>query len=175
MKFASPDSFSFSTKLFVPDAPSGLVRIVKKALEKEPGNRYQTVGELSGAVQQFLEGAWHLPTTTFPAGRLIVAEGEEALTAYIITRGTCLVFREDEHGVRHQIRELTSGDVFGEAAIFCEADRTASVEALTDVEAMVVTSERLAESVQLNTWVGAFVRALGERFREADLALRESV
>ena len=157
-----------------PDAPSGLVRIVKKAMAREPGDRYQTVGEMSRDIQQFLEGAWHLPTTTFPAGRLIVAEGEEALTAYIIMHGTCRVFREDARGERHAIRDLGEGDVFGEAAIFCEGERTASVEAVTDVEAMVVTRERLAESVQLNNWVGAFVRALGERFREADLALRRT-
>jgi len=156
-----------------PEAPGGLVRIVKKAMAREQADRYQTVGELRREVQQFLEGAWHLPTTDFPAGRLVVAEGDEALTAYIIVRGTCRVFRERD-GVREVIRDLGPGDVFGEAAIFCDGIRTASVEALTDVAAMVVTRERLEESVQLNTWVGAFVRALGERFREADLVLRES-
>ena len=157
-----------------PDAPSGLVRILKKAMAKEPEDRFATAGELAREVRSFLEGAWHLPTTHFPAGRLIVGEGEEAFTAYIIVRGTCHVFREDEAGERVAIRELGPNDVFGEAAIFTDGLRTASVEAVTDVEAMVVTRERLAESVQLNTWVGAFVRALGDRFREADLRLRDA-
>jgi serine/threonine-protein kinase len=65
------------------------------------------------------------------------------------------------------------GEVFGETAVFTEKPRTASVKALTDVVLLVVTSDVLARAVGLNSWMGAFVKALADRFREADERLRD--
>ena len=64
------------------------------------------------------------------------------------------------------------GDVFGETAVFSEGPRTASVKARTDVVLLVVTGEALSQAVGLNSWMGAFVRALADRFRETDERLR---
>jgi hypothetical protein len=46
------------------------------------------------------------------------------------------------------------------------------LEALTDVVLIVVTSDVLGRAVGLNSWMGAFVKALAARFREADDRLR---
>jgi CRP-like cAMP-binding protein len=65
------------------------------------------------------------------------------------------------------------GEVFGETAIFSKKPRTASVKALTDVVAMVVTSDALSNALGLNFWMGAFVKALADRFRDVDERLRQ--
>jgi len=56
--------------------------------------------------------------------------------------------------------------------VFSDKPRTASVRALTDVVLLTVTSAVLSQAVGLNSWMGAFVKALAERFREADERLR---
>ena len=64
------------------------------------------------------------------------------------------------------------GEVFGETAVFTDKPRTASVKALTDVVLVVVTSEVLGRAVGINSWMGAFVKALADRFRQADDRVR---
>ena len=62
--------------------------------------------------------------------------------------------------------------MFGETAVISDKPRTASVKALTDVVLLVVTRDLLSSSLGLNSWMGAFVKALADRFREADERLR---
>ena len=54
------------------------------------------------------------------------------------------------------------GEVFAETAVFSSAVRTASVEAI----------ETLTHGLGLNSWMGTFVKALAERFRDVDERLR---
>ena len=68
---------------------------------------------------------------------------------------------------------MGAGDVFGETAIFSKKPRTASVKALTDVVLLVVTKENLSNALGLNFWMGSFVKALAERFRDVDERLRQ--
>jgi serine/threonine-protein kinase len=65
------------------------------------------------------------------------------------------------------------GDVFGETAVFSKKPRTASVKALTDVVLLVVTGDILSSALGLNFWMGSFVKALADRFREVDERLRQ--
>jgi CRP-like cAMP-binding protein len=46
--------------------------------------------------------------------------------------------------------------------------RTATVEAIEDVTAMVVTRAVLQDSLGQGSWLGAIVLALAERFRDVD-------
>jgi CRP-like cAMP-binding protein len=70
------------------------------------------------------------------------------------------------------LRALGPGDVFGEMAVFTSRPRSATVIATSDVELIEVTRSALADGLGLNSWMGAFVTALAERFHEADRALR---
>jgi CRP-like cAMP-binding protein len=99
-----------------------------------------------------------------------VREGDEADSAYIITRGTCEAFRQkgDERVV---LRRMGAGEAFGETAIFTAQPRSASVAAVDEVVALVVTRDALERAVGTDSWVGAFVRALAGRFHEVDARL----
>lgn len=153
--------------------PAELERIARKAMARDPDDRYGSVGEMQKDVERFLRGVWHLPTRTFAPGEVIVREGDEGSSAYIIHRGRCRVLK-DVAGSPIQLRLMEAGDVFGETAIFSSGRRSATVEALEEVEVSVVTSEVLTQGLGLNSWMGDFVKALATRFREADKRLAEA-
>ncbi len=163
---ASPD-------LLVPggDVPPDLARIALRATAYDPASRHPSVADLKREVEVFQRGAWDFPRTKVPAGFVIVAEGDPGRAAYVIVEGRCVAYRV-EGDTEIELRIMEAGDVFGETAVFSEKPRTASVRAATDCVLLVVTSEVLSSAVGLNSWMGAFVKALAERFREADERLR---
>jgi CRP-like cAMP-binding protein len=152
--------------------PAELSRIAMKAMSADAADRYASATEFKGDVERFLRGAWHLPRVRFAAGSVIVAQGEAGESAYIIVEGQCEAYRA-ANGRETLLRRMGPGDVFGETAVLAKKPRTASVRAATDVELMVVTSDLLSNALGLNRWMGAFVRALAERFREVDERLHQ--
>ena len=152
--------------------PAELSRIAQKAMSSDAADRYASVDELKGDVERFLRGAWHLPRVRFAAGAVIVSEGDPGETAYIIADGQCHAYREGDTG-ETVLRRMGPGDVFGETAVLSKKPRSASVKAVTDVELMVVTSDLLGSALGLNRWMGGFVRALADRFREVDERLHQ--
>jgi len=150
--------------------PAALSRIAMKAMSRAPAQRYPTVDVIKEAVESFLRGgAWFLERR-FAAGTVIMREGDEGHAAYIITSGHCEAYK-DEAGGRTKLREMGPGDVFGETAIFTAQPRSASVVAIDDLTAVEVTRESLEEELALDSWMGAFTRALAVRFRDLDSRL----
>jgi serine/threonine-protein kinase len=152
--------------------PAELSRIAIKAMAHDPLARYQSVEELKGDIERFQRGAWHLPRRWVRAGTVIIRQGEPGEEAYIIVEGRCSAFRNEDGG-EVVLREMGPTEVFGETAVFSNKPRTASVRALTDVVLMVVTSDILSNALGLNFWMGSFVKALADRFREVDEKLRQ--
>jgi serine/threonine-protein kinase len=152
--------------------PPELSRIAMRALSYDPADRYASVTALTAEIETFQRGAWDVPRLSFPAGTVVVAEGQTGDAAYVILQGHCVAYRVDG-GEEIELRRMGPGDVFGETAVFSSKPRTANVRALTDVVLLSVTGEILQRSLGLNSWMGAFVKALADRFREADLKLRE--
>lgn len=154
----------------VPDGrlPHALVRLANHALQRDPRDRPQTVAAFRAELAAFLHGGWQLPIRRFVAGEVIVAEGEVGREAFVVRTGRCRVERAGE-----VIRELGPGDVFGELALLStRGTRTSSVVAAEPVELMVVTASVLHEGLGLQSWVGLFVRALADRFRELEVGER---
>jgi serine/threonine-protein kinase len=150
--------------------PPGLVRIVRKALARDPADRYESVIELRDSVRAVLQSDWSLPTKVFLPGSLIVAEGEWADAAYIIVRGRCEVSKIVD-GERRVLRTLQPGDVFGETGILSGNVRTATVTAVDEVTTKMVTRELFRDELGSDTWLGRFVMALADRFRELDMKM----
>jgi tRNA A-37 threonylcarbamoyl transferase component Bud32 len=163
---ASPESL-------VPEGgvPPDLARIALRATAYDPANRHPSVADLKREIEAFQRGAWDFPRTKVPAGFVIVEEGDPGRAAYVILEGRCVAYRMDGDA-EIELRVMEAGDVFGEMAVFSDKPRTASVRAETDSVLLVVTSEVLSTAVGLSSWMGAFVKALADRFREADERLR---
>ena len=84
-----------------------------------------------------------------PAGSVIVNEAEKGDALYIIIYGTARVTHE-VNGERLNIALLRAGDYFGEWSLLTGAPRTASVEAITRVEALRLDSGSFQEFIQHN-------------------------
>jgi serine/threonine-protein kinase len=152
--------------------PPELSRIAMRALSHDPADRYQSVSDLKRDVESFQRGAWDLPRTEVPAGSIIMTEGEEGDSAYVILEGYCEAYRVKQ-GAESALRVMGPGDAFGETAVFTQKPRSASVKAVTDVALVKVTAEVLWGALGLSSWMGAFVRALAHRFLEADRRLQD--
>jgi eukaryotic-like serine/threonine-protein kinase len=147
--------------------PPELIRVAMKALSAAPEDRYQTVDELARDVEAFQRGGGWFSTRRYEPGAVIVEEGEPGSAAYVLVEGKCEVFKNVD-GVRVKLRTLEPGDVFGETAVFTRKPRTATVVAIDPVVVKIVTRESLERELDRSPWMGAFVRAVAERFREAD-------
>jgi serine/threonine-protein kinase len=150
-------------KVDVP-VPARLSRIAMKALARDPAERYQTVGALHEELEGFLQSAWQFPTRSFPAGELILREGDDGDAAFIVLRGRCRAFRGSGPAAE-TLDEIGPGEVFGEIAILTRQPRSASVEALEPVTVLEITRAYLEEELGGNYWLTLFVRALARRFR----------
>jgi serine/threonine-protein kinase len=144
---------------------SALCRIVRKAMAPASEDRHASVLELEADVRGFLNVGLHFPSRVFPPGTVIVREGDPGDEAFIITAGNCSVHRL-ERGEQREIRRLAAGDVFGETAILSRTARTATVVAVDEVTAKIVTRALIEERLGPTTWLGRFVLALADRFRD---------
>jgi serine/threonine-protein kinase len=146
------------------NAPA-LCRIVRKAMAPAPEDRHANVLELEEDVRGFLNVGLHFPSRVFPPGTVIVREGDPGDEAFIITAGHCSVHKL-ERGEQREIRRLAAGDVFGETSILSRTARTATVVAVDEVTAKIVTRSLIEERLGPTTWLGRFVLALADRLRD---------
>jgi serine/threonine-protein kinase len=151
--------------------PPELSRIALRAMAYDPVDRHASVADLKCEVESFQRGAWDLPRAAMPAGSILVAEGDPGHAAYVILEGRCVAYRS-EGDAEVVLRVMGPGEVFGEMAVLSNKPRSASIRAETDVVLVVVTREVLSKALGLNSWMGAFVKALVDRFREVDERLR---
>lgn len=75
-------------------------------------------------------------TTDIPIaeGHVLVKEGDRGLEFFVIVSGRAKVSRKGR-----KVGELGPGDFFGELALLIDADRNATVTALTPMEAIVLS------------------------------------
>jgi len=151
-----------------PPVPMGLIHIAERAMAKSPDRRHPSANALKQALVGFIRGGGQFPVVNISAGVHAVREGDPGESAYIMVSGRCEVYKTID-GERVTLRTLGPGDVFGETAILSPGPRTASVVALEPTSLRVVTREVLeAELSSMKPWMGAFIRALAERFRESE-------
>jgi len=147
--------------------PPGLSAIAIKALAHDPEDRYPNVVTLQAELEALVRGGGWFRERHFVAGDTVVEEGEPGERAFILTKGHCDVFKRSGDSSVH-LRRIGPRDVFGETAILAGGRRTASVVAVDDVTVLVVTRDALERELDSRGWLGPLVRALAERFIEAD-------
>jgi serine/threonine-protein kinase len=151
--------------------PAKLGRIAMKALTPAKSDRYASVADLQAEVEAFMRGPGRFPVQSFKAGERIIAEGETGETAYVVQQGKVHAFR-GQGSRRQELREMGAGAVFGEMAILTSLPRSATIEAVSDVQATVISRAALEQELDHSTWLGPIVKALAERFREVDAEAR---
>jgi serine/threonine-protein kinase len=124
-------------------------------------------------VHRFLRGGFHLPTKVFKPGDVIIKEGDVGDAAYMIATGRCRAFRTV--GAREEtLSTMEAGDVFGEMALLLEEPRAATVVAVDQVTVLVLDKQLMTETLGVDGWSTALVRALAQRFRNLEQQVRDS-
>jgi eukaryotic-like serine/threonine-protein kinase len=147
--------------------PARLCSIVMRALAPERGDRHPSVEALRADVDGFLRSGGWFAAQRFAQGALLLREGDVGDRAYIVTEGTCEVFRVVGNRTE-TLRVIGPGGVVGEIGLFTGSTRVANVRATTDVRVLVVTREALERELGRASWMRTFVEAAIARFVELD-------
>ena len=89
----------------------------------------------------------------YEAGKVVIRQGEEGDTFFIIARGKLDVTVGDLSGGSRSVSTLGPGDYFGEMSLLTGAPRTATVRALEDSELLVVNRAAFREILVANPQV----------------------
>jgi CRP-like cAMP-binding protein len=147
--------------------PAALCRTAMRALARDPEQRHASVVELKAELEEFVRSGGWLGARRCEPGEVLMREGEEAGEAYILLEGECDVFQQTGSAQTH-LRRMRPGEVFGEIAILTRRPRSATVIAATRATVLVITRETLERELGGKHWMGLLIRALADRFREAD-------
>ena len=74
----------------------------------------------------------------FDAGEVVFRQGDVGDLVYVIVKGEVEAVREDPDGEDQVLATMGEGEYFGEMALLSDAPRTATVRALTDVDAIAM-------------------------------------
>ena len=88
--------------------------------------------------------AQHAVTRTFPKDTVVVSEGDQTDSLYIIVSGRVKIFVSDDKGKEIVLNEAGPGEYFGEM-VLDEGPRSASVMTLEPTEFLVVPKEDFIE------------------------------
>jgi CRP/FNR family transcriptional regulator len=75
---------------------------------------------------------------SFPAGEAVFREGDASNTCYIVREGHARAIREHADGRQITLASFGPGEIFGELAMFDDERRSATVEAIDDLEALAI-------------------------------------
>jgi CRP/FNR family cyclic AMP-dependent transcriptional regulator len=111
-------------------------------------------------------------TRTYPKGAIIVNEGDEGNSLYLIQSGSVKTYLSDEKGKEVVLSSQGPGEYFGELALFDEAPRSASVAAWEVCKVMIVSKATLRGALNERPQIAAvLLKQLAGRVR----TLTESV
>jgi CRP/FNR family transcriptional regulator len=107
----------------------------------------------------------------FAAGDVVFREGDDSDTCYVVQSGHARALREHADGRQITLATFGPGDIFGELAMFDDERRSATVEAIDDLEVTGILGPDMRRlmrehpdiAVQLSIALGRRLRAANER------------
>jgi CRP/FNR family transcriptional regulator, cyclic AMP receptor protein len=107
----------------------------------------------------------------FAAGDVVFREGDDSDTCYVVQSGHARALREHPDGRQITLATFGPGDIFGELAMFDDERRSATVEAIDDLEVAGILGPDMRRlmrehpdiAVQLSIALGRRLRAANER------------
>lgn len=109
----------------------------------------------------------------FAQDTVIINEGEDSNSLYIILSGKVKVFLVDEAGEEIILNYLGEGDYFGEVSLFDDGSRSASVRAMADCYFAVLERDDLVEILSSHPELAlAMIRGTTQRVRDLSSNVR---
>ncbi|MCB0866514.1 MAG: Crp/Fnr family transcriptional regulator [Solirubrobacterales bacterium] len=106
---------------------------------------------------------------SFAKGERVFHEGDESDACYVIREGEVRVTREHSDGRAIALATLGPGEIVGEMAMLDGGVRSASVEALSDVELLALSAADMRGLLERNAEITTkLVIALAHRLRETN-------
>jgi CRP-like cAMP-binding protein len=106
---------------------------------------------------------------SFRAHQVIFREGDASDTCYVVERGHARAVREHADGRSIALAHFGPGDIFGELAMFDDERRSATVEAIEDVDAIAILGADMRRLLREHADLSyKLVISLGRRLRETN-------
>jgi CRP/FNR family transcriptional regulator len=105
----------------------------------------------------------------FEPRQVVFREGDDSDTCYVVRSGHARAVREHGDGRQITLATFGPGDIFGELAMFDAERRSATVEAVDDLEAVAILGADMRHLMRRHPDIAIkLVVALGRRLREAN-------
>jgi len=105
----------------------------------------------------------------FEVREVIFREGDDSDTCYVVRSGHARAVREHSDGRQITLATFGPGDIFGELAMFDDERRSATVEAVDDLEVAAILGADMRGLMRRHPDIAVkLVIALGRRLREAN-------
>src|SRR6201993_3854721 len=105
----------------------------------------------------------------FAAGEMVFREGDRSATCYLMRSGRARALSEHTDGRSITLAHFGPGDIFGELAMFDDEKRSATVEAIEEVEAIAILGADMRRLLREHADISyKLVIALGRRLRETN-------
>jgi CRP/FNR family cyclic AMP-dependent transcriptional regulator len=112
-------------------------------------------------------------TRAYPKGAIVINEGDEAGTLYVIVSGTVKAYLSDEHGKEVVLSTMGPGEYFGELAMFDDTRRSASVATLEPCRLMSLQKSLVQEVVHADPEIALHLQeGLARRVRKLTESVR---
>jgi small-conductance mechanosensitive channel/CRP-like cAMP-binding protein len=86
----------------------------------------------------------------YEPGEVVVRQGDQGDTLYLCLSGELVVLHTPERGQRHEVARLSHGGMFGELSLMTGAPRTASVQAVSPCELLMIGKAAFSEILASN-------------------------
>ena len=114
----------------------------------------------------------HCQTRTYPANAILITEGDQTDSLYVIVEGEVKVFANDNTGKEVILNILGPGEYFGEIALVDDQPRSASVMTISPTKVMIISKGNFKRCLEENPDMSFnLIRALTKQVR----ALTDSV
>lgn len=105
----------------------------------------------------------------FPAGALLMTEGDFGTSMFALVEGSVAVTLAGKRGDEHGVATLTGGDIVGEMSLLTGARRNATVTATTEVVAIEITKVAIEDILaRAPDLIDSFGTVLARRQAERD-------
>jgi CRP-like cAMP-binding protein len=104
---------------------------------------------------------------SFHAGEVVFREGDESNTSYIVREGHARAVRQHSDGRTLTLANFGPGEVFGELAMFDSDRRSATIEAIDDLDLLAILGADMQRLMREHPDIAVkLVVTLGRRLRE---------
>jgi CRP/FNR family transcriptional regulator, cyclic AMP receptor protein len=118
--------------------------------------------------------AERLDEKAFPKGGVVFSKGDQGSSMYIVLSGAVQIYLPGKEPTDERVvlKDVRTGEYFGELALFDSKPRSASVEATVDTTLLELTRDELAEHLSRSkTAALAILSEMAERLRETNAML----